>query len=94
MIGGSATGLEEPTGVAIDDRIENGKFLYISDAKNRKISRFKLTDEGNVAPELTQEYGTLIPNYIFWMPEKGQIFNLYTLSSKQFEQFSDFLLLA
>ncbi|GAA4175060.1 hypothetical protein [Sphingobacterium ginsenosidimutans] len=65
VIGGSATGLEEPTGVAIDDRIENGKFLYISDAKNRKISRFKLTDEGNVAPELTQEYGTLIPNYIF-----------------------------
>jgi len=65
VIGGSATGLQEPAGVAIDDRIENGKFLYISDAKSRKISRFKLTDEGNVAPELTKVYGTLIPNYIF-----------------------------
>lgn len=65
VIGGSATGLEEPAGVAIDDRIENGKFFYVSDAKNRKISRFKLEDQGNTAPELTQEYGTLIPNYIF-----------------------------
>jgi len=65
VIGGSATGLEEPTGVAIDDRIENGKFLYISDTKNRKISRFKLEDQGNTAPELTKTYGTMTPNYIF-----------------------------
>lgn len=65
VIGGTNTGLEEPAGVAIDDRIENGKFLYISDRKNRKISRFKLEDQGNTAPELTKTYGTMTPNYIF-----------------------------
>ncbi|MDF2477778.1 MAG: hypothetical protein K0S24_3261 [Sphingobacterium sp.] len=64
-VGGSNTGLEQIGGVAIDDRTENGKFFYVSDSKNGKVVRFKLTDQGNATPDLTKNYGTLLPNYIF-----------------------------
>lgn len=65
VIGGANTGLKDPQGVAIDDRVENGKFFYVSDVTTKMVSRFNLTDQGNVTPELTKVYGTLIPNYIF-----------------------------
>ncbi|WP_286857112.1 MULTISPECIES: hypothetical protein [Sphingobacterium] len=65
VIGGTNTGLRAPWGIAIDDRTENGKFFYVSDLTTRKISRFELKDQGNATPEMTKNYGTLIPNYIF-----------------------------
>ncbi|MGE8243326.1 MAG: hypothetical protein ACN6PD_11620, partial [Sphingobacterium sp.] len=55
-----------PQGIAIDDRVKNGKFFYVSDYNSKKILRFNLTDQGgDIAPELTKAYGTLTPNYIF-----------------------------
>ncbi|WON95457.1 hypothetical protein [Sphingobacterium sp. UGAL515B_05] len=66
VVGGTNTGLEEPWGIAIDDRLNEGKFFYVSDLTNKTISRFLLTDQGNASPEITaKKYGTLTPNYIF-----------------------------
>lgn len=65
IVGGTNTGFELPQGIAIDDRLENGKFFYVSDVTTKMVSRFNLTDQGNATPELTKVYGTLIPNYIF-----------------------------
>ncbi len=65
IVGGTNTGFVLPQGIAIDDRLENGKFFYVSDVTTKMVSRFNLTDQGNATPELTKVYGTLIPNYIF-----------------------------
>lgn len=66
VVGGTNTGLVEPWGIAIDDRLNEGKFFYVSDLTNKTISRFLLTDQGNASPEITaKKYGTLTPNYIF-----------------------------
>jgi len=66
VIAGSKTGFDRPQGIAIDDRVKNGKFFYVSDYNSKKILRFNLTDQGgDIAPELTKAYGTLTPNYIF-----------------------------
>jgi hypothetical protein len=66
VVGGTNTGLEEPWGVAIDDRLNEGKFFYVSDLTNKTVSRFLLTDQGNASPEIAaKKYGTLTPNYIF-----------------------------
>lgn len=66
VVGGTNTGLEEPWGIAIDDRLNEGKFFYVSDLTNKTISRFRLTAQGNASPEITaKKYGTLTPNYIF-----------------------------
>ena len=65
VIGGSNTGLKQIGGVAIDDRTKNGQFFYVSDSENGKVVRFKLTDQGNATPDITKNYGNLLPNYIF-----------------------------
>ena len=66
VVGGTNTGLVEPWGIAIDDRLNEGKFFYVSDLTNKTISRFLLTDQGNASPKITaKKYGTLTPNYIF-----------------------------
>ncbi|MDF2518089.1 MAG: hypothetical protein K0R59_3385 [Sphingobacterium sp.] len=66
VVAGTKTGFDRPQGIAIDDRVENGKFFYVSDYNTKKILRFNLTDQGgDIVPELTKEYGTLTPNYIF-----------------------------
>lgn len=68
VVSGANTGLEEPWGIAIDDRLNEGKFFYVSDLKNRTISRFPLTglSDGNLKPDIAAKtYGSLNPNYIF-----------------------------
>ncbi|MCS4228293.1 hypothetical protein [Sphingobacterium sp. BIGb0165] len=66
VVAGSKTGFDIPQGIAIDDRVKSGKFFYVSDYGSKKVLRFNLTDQGgDIEPELTKEYGTLTPNYIF-----------------------------
>ena len=53
-IRGALTGLSGPIDVAIDPR--GGKrTIYVADYDNRTISRFSLSDNGNVAPEAIVE---------------------------------------
>ncbi len=57
-IRGALTGLTGPIDVAIDPR--NGKrTIYVADYNERKISRFSLSGNGNVAPETTVTLDTL-----------------------------------
>ena len=51
-IAGVSTGLQEPVDVAIDSRNE-GHFLYVADQKSKRVYRFNLKDDGNVAPNAT-----------------------------------------
>lgn len=52
-ISGSLTGLSGPIDVAIDPRSGESRSIYVADQNRRTISRFKLSDNGNVAPETT-----------------------------------------
>ncbi|SEL75251.1 hypothetical protein [Parapedobacter koreensis] len=52
IISGELTGLSGPIDVAIDPRTDR-KTIYVADQTTRKVSRFKLSDSGNVAPEAT-----------------------------------------
>lgn len=52
---GTATLLDQPVEVAIDSRT-NGIYLYVADRQARRIFRFNINDDGNVAPN--QEIGT------------------------------------
>jgi len=54
-INGVATGIKEPIDVAIDDR-EDKMYLYVADRKAKKVFRFKLSDNGNVAPEASYTF--------------------------------------
>ncbi|WP_312791037.1 hypothetical protein [Sphingobacterium sp.] len=67
VVGGANTGLEEPWGVAIDDRVEEGKFFYVSDLQKRAILRFPLAGlGGGIQPDIEPKtYGSQSPNYIF-----------------------------
>lgn len=50
VIGGNATLLRQPVDVAIDTR-EGGRYIYVADAGAKKVLRFKISDEGDVAPD-------------------------------------------
>ena len=50
VITGANTGLISPVDVAIDTRAD-GVYLYVADRAAKKVSRFRYTDDGNVAPE-------------------------------------------
>jgi len=66
VVSGANTGLLRPWGVAIDDRLDEGKFFYVSDLTNHTISRFPLLGEGDIKPDIAAKtYGSLNPNYIF-----------------------------
>lgn len=49
LIEGSATLLQTPRDVEIDIR-ENAIYLYVADPGDRSVLRFRIDDEGNVAP--------------------------------------------
>lgn len=68
-ISGSLTGLTGPVDVAIDPRGEAGRrTIFVADRNERKISRFRLSDNGNVAPEAAVGLDTLNNNrYPFGM---------------------------
>jgi len=52
IIYGAATGLGNPVDVAVDTR-PNKNLIYVAEKANKKISAFKLSDNGNVAPTIT-----------------------------------------
>ncbi|HMR18875.1 MAG TPA: hypothetical protein PKA53_06225 [Sphingobacterium sp.] len=56
VISGTATSLQQPLDVAIDAR-EGGPYIYVADAKAKRILRFNITDEGNVAPDAELSVG-------------------------------------
>ena len=49
VITGPNTGLKSPVDVVLDTRMD-GAYLYVADRDAKKVSRFKYTDDGNVAP--------------------------------------------
>lgn len=50
VITGSATQLRQPVDVAIDAR-EGGRYIYVADPGAKKVLRFNITDDGDVAPD-------------------------------------------
>ncbi|KGE15461.1 hypothetical protein [Sphingobacterium deserti] len=60
IITGEATGLTQPVEVVIDPR-ETGTYMYVADRGSRVISRFSISDDGNVAPNQTLSTGNQIP---------------------------------
>lgn len=52
IIYGANTGLGNPVDVAVDTRA-NKNLIYVAEKANKKISAFKLSDNGNVAPTIT-----------------------------------------
>src|SRR5690606_14694543 len=57
VISGASTKLQQPLDVAIDSR-EGAKYIYVADAGAKKILRFHLTDNGNVAPDAELSVGS------------------------------------
>jgi hypothetical protein len=49
IITGAATKLKQPMDVAIDSRAD-GKYIYVADSGSRRVFRFLIEDNGNVAP--------------------------------------------
>ena len=58
VITGAKTGLVSPVDVVIDTR-EEGVYLYVADRTERKISRFRYTDDGDVEPDKVIDTSTL-----------------------------------
>lgn len=54
-IQGPQTTLQEPISIAIDPREEEMK-LYVADRSSRKILRFKISDNGDTAPEAFYDF--------------------------------------
>ncbi|MBE8713208.1 hypothetical protein [Sphingobacterium hungaricum] len=54
VITGLQTGLQEPVDVAIDFRT-TGHYIYVADQKAKKVFRFNLADQGDVAPQATYQ---------------------------------------
>lgn len=49
VIQGVATKLQQPMDVAIDPR-EGGRYIYVADPGAKRVFRYQITDEGNIAP--------------------------------------------
>ena len=62
-IRGALTGLTGPVDVAVDPRGEaDRRTIFVADRDERKILRFRLSDDGSVAPEATVGLDTLDNN--------------------------------
>lgn len=55
IISGGNANLADPIDVAIDDRDDKPHYIYVADRFGRRISRFLLSDEGNIAPNATRQ---------------------------------------
>jgi len=53
IITGAETGLKQPIDVSLDRRAD-AVFLFVSDPASKLISRFKISDQGNVKPDVTR----------------------------------------
>lgn len=60
IISGAESLLKQPMDVAIDPR-EEGKYIYVADAEAKRVFRFLITDEGNVAPNISQDFNNKTP---------------------------------
>ncbi len=60
IITGPATKLRAPVDVVIDPR-ETGVYLYVADRSALAVFRFRIDDDGNVAPNQEASTGTQIP---------------------------------
>ena len=49
IVQGATTSIVKPTSVAIDERTD-GIYFYVADPTAKKVLRFKIADDGNVAP--------------------------------------------
>ncbi len=63
-ISGSQTGFSGPIDVAIDPRAEK-RLIYVADRTNRTVSRFNLSDNGNVAPQALITFDNRAPFSLF-----------------------------
>lgn len=50
IITGTNTGLQMPVDIELDRRA-SGVYLYVADSSAKKVFRFKISDDGNVAPD-------------------------------------------
>lgn len=64
IIVGAETLLDGPIDVAIDDRDERN-LLYVISRNNKKLLRYPLASEGNIAPEASHNF-TLEPVSIYF----------------------------
>jgi len=55
IIGGTQTQLQTPIDVSVDDR-EDKLLIYAIDRINKKLLRFKVSDEGNVVPDAIYQF--------------------------------------
>lgn len=63
VVSGALTGLMEPLDVAIDTR-EQGKYFFVADPVARRVFRFLIADEGNVAPNAELSFSNRPPRSI------------------------------
>lgn len=65
IISGSNANLGDPIDVAIDDRGGKEHYIYVADRSGRRISRFLLSNEGNIAPNATRSVSPMTPEFIY-----------------------------
>jgi len=69
-ISGPLTSLQQPLDVAIDSR-EGGKYIYVADAKAKKVFRFNITDNGDVAPDDELTVGSAYTPQSIFLDSRG-----------------------
>ncbi|HWV72073.1 MAG TPA: hypothetical protein VN040_10170 [Pseudosphingobacterium sp.] len=65
VISGSNANLVDPIDVAIDDRDDKEHYIYVTDRFGRRISRFLLSANGNIAPNATRSVSPMTPEFIY-----------------------------
>lgn len=70
VISGVLTNLQQPLDVAIDSR-EGGKYIYVADAKAKKVFRFNIMDSGNVAPDDELTVGSAYTPQSIFLDSRG-----------------------
>ena len=67
IISGSSANLADPIDVAIDDRDDKEHYIYVADRSGKRISRFLLSANGNIAPNATRQITSpaLTPEFIY-----------------------------
>lgn len=67
IISGSSANLADPIDVAIDDRDDKEHYIYVADRSGKRISRFLLSANGNIAPNATRQITNpaLTPEFIY-----------------------------
>ncbi|TCK82882.1 YncE family protein [Albibacterium bauzanense] len=64
VIGGAQTQMQTPIDISVDDR-EDKLLMYVIDRQSKKLLRFKVSDDGNVAPQAIYNQFALTPVSIY-----------------------------